>query len=301
MGNGIRRVAMLYFPDTEHTITHGGSQSITYAGIARMNMLDPGSKWMGFLDGVRSSLSGELDQLIDAKFQRIYSGEVDYSRKMWNFALRRSGAKAALERFRRNANAAKEKYLRLKDERDAMMSASEKKRELKQSVPKNLWGYMIDEWIEAQMSDFKLKKSVKANEVRSAKAAWTNLNSHLKSLKAGLAEKYATQIWKDKIEKLSEILEFAQVSGSGYTKNDIVSMADQIAIMKNPWIAASTLSGAAEAALNTVKEYAKDAILGGKGPALAPRTIVNRQKRGYDDTPLAETGEFAESLEAILL
>ena len=295
-GRPIYRYATLRFPPEYHTITHGGSQPITQAGIAEINLLS--GKWSMWLYKTSYKLSTTLDEILDRRFQRIFSGEMKSRQRDWVRVLKMKKPQEILKRFKSQVQSAKAEYERLRGERDSYPSITDKRKELNASIPTGLWGYMIEEWIDSKISEFKLNRNVAIHRTREARAKYLAKNSTLRKLKEGLVRKYSPQRRIEEYEAIERLLEYEHT----LDKDERAALRDQYEAIRNPWAYGATQMAAAKSALEIIRVDMVNAILGAKAPDITPRTKKNRESRGMDsDIPLAETGEFAESLEAKLI
>lgn len=272
----------LSFPNEVHpqnTSMHGGDP-VTYAQLAGRYIKF--GAWSGWMDGAVAQGLNYLDGFISKQVQSLVDVERKKARAEWNKALRTRGAKAKIEKF--------------KKERERLRNLiNEQKSIIDKPLP------TLSE--NASYSEVILFKS----EMQKARAAVKNAKAEkkkhrqdlsdlgtLKAEKARAAIEFFSKDWQDAIQYIIKQMGIAEDMGN---RSAYIAYKDQLDLMKNPWDTAVSVKNAIQKAANELKETIQNLFKGAKRPGLAYSTMKKRQYGGYDDTPLYETGALAESLE----
>ena len=291
------RTINIYFPNDDHSLTHGGNNAVTYAQLAGLYLKT--GNWSGWFGGEMGTMAPDFINTLNIRAKLLLEGEQDRARREWNRALSGKSARKQLQKAREEIARLKEEHAIFKKRASIKKpdfwnwERSDDKDNPLKPFPKG-WG--LKEQVirvgEERAQFRKLKLEAREKQVKT----WNLLVKKRKdyyTLKKHLVDVFGVQR-KEHIEELQKLIYEADEGNSKEAKK---IFQEQLRTWVEPYALANNAVAALKDLAKSLRDDIVNALLGAKAPTLSQRTKSNRAGRGnYSDIPLNETGEFANSL-----
>ena len=308
---------ILYYPNEIHSDTHGnGGNPVMMSEIAGKNLLN--GRWERWFETTKSAMGEENDLVghIDSIVDVMYSTEMKRFRRDWNEALKTKGAKQSLAIYESKIRSARASMLNAKKlflresgfeygrtyEYGGAIHTYPDFYNLLPPNPDVMTGAEIDEWVSEQRQIFSRARRKALSVVSFSKAEIASRIAGRRKKTIEVVDKYggrARSLDRATAERYRNLAATAQRRGD-IGKMNYYSQMSIAAIEPYAW--GVTARNALQKAGKIARSYLVDAMLGAKAPDIVERTKKNRRNRGNpDNPPLNETGEFARSLQYVVI
>lgn len=293
-----RRLVVARFPDTPHSprMTNHGSGSeesiYTQAEIAEAffklgkSQNESAGKWSGWAGGNFRGMVQKYSSLFAKKFKMFVDEGVKRARREWVAALRSKKAQAKIKPIKEKISAAYKaqiQHSRLAREKtpdfDAMFGSG---------------SIAVIEQARAEKRKFLAAKRFHRTEARRLFKERRSLSIELQALKTLIVKRGRSKELADEIVQAFQDQEIAQAANDSKMMREC---EERINALSTPFQIGASIDGILRNAAAEMREKLVDLLLGMKAPPIDRKTKYNRSWRGYGgDTPLVESGEFANSV-----
>lgn len=307
---------ILFFPNEIHSDTHhNNGNPVMMSEIAAINLLGEGTfpnsgKWKPWFNGVIESLDDDITFQLDAKVDALMSAEMAQFKRRWNSAMRTKDARRITALFKEKIQEQRnmiERQKRIFKQRTGFdygsvfeWSSDNRVHHMPDfwtMIPRNVPLSQRQMWVNDRRREYK-------KYVESTRSSIANRNRTVSQL---LNQMQKSRSWffmhrngvVGDSRSMRSAMYAAEESGNTREANKY-KMLSMAAI--EPMAFGATARTILDKAGRNIQRFMIDCLLGAKAPDIVEKTKRNRRANGNPDSPpLNETGEFARSLQYVVI